>query len=166
AAGEEHEHGLAGHDALKVVEHVVGPDVREDLADTGEEEDVELAVLDLGADRRRDVELRVQHPLEHLAKVVLVLVWFGLEDPLPDAALLEDLDGQVVEVDLAHGDAVLRRELALDALLSLRHREGRHGWVGVDEERDLVAQALHLKEALPAEDSEQVLLLLVDIGGI
>ena len=65
----------------------------------------------LGADRRRDVELRVEHALEHLAEVVLVLVGLDLEDALPDAALLEDLDRQVVEVDLEDRDAVLSREL-------------------------------------------------------
>ena len=65
----------------------------------------------LGADRRRDVELRVEHALEHLAEVVLVLVGLDGEDALPDAALLEDLDREVVEVDLANVDALLGREL-------------------------------------------------------
>ena len=54
----------------------------------------------LVADRRRDVQLRVEHALEHLAEVVLVLVGLDGQDALPHAALLEDLDGQVVEVDL------------------------------------------------------------------
>jgi len=36
AAREEHEHWLADHDALQVVQHVVRANVREDLADTGE----------------------------------------------------------------------------------------------------------------------------------
>src|SRR4051794_11345143 len=74
AAGKEHEHGLAGDDALEVVEHVVRPDVREDLTDAGEEENVEAAIFNLGVDRRRDVELRIEHALEQLPKVVLVLV--------------------------------------------------------------------------------------------
>ena len=119
AAREEHEHRLAGHDALQVVQHVVRPDVREYLADAGEEEDVEVAVVDLGADRRRDVELRVEHALEELAEVVLVLVGLRGQYPLPDAAFLEDFDGQVVEVDLANADALLAQPV-LDPLLGLR----------------------------------------------
>ena len=43
----------------------------------------------------------IEHPLEHLAEVGLVLIRLGRQDPLPDAALLEQLDRQVVEVDLA-----------------------------------------------------------------
>ena len=34
------------------------------------------ALGELGADRGRDVELRVEHPLEHFAEVVLVLLRF------------------------------------------------------------------------------------------
>src|SRR3954451_19800444 len=83
-AGEEHEHGLAGHDALEVVEHVVRPDVREDLTDAGEEEDVEAAVFDLGADRRRDVELWIEHALEQFTEVVFLLLGLQLKNALPD----------------------------------------------------------------------------------
>ena len=96
------------------------------------------------------------------------LSWSGssCEDALPDAALLEDLDRQVVEVDLEDADAVLGRELVLDPLLRLRDRERVLGRVRVDEERDLVAQALHLQEALAAEHREQVLLLLGQVVGV
>ena len=58
------------------------------------------------ADRRRDVQLRVEHPLEHLAEVGLVLLGLDGEDPFPDAPFLEELDRQVVEVDLEDGDAL------------------------------------------------------------
>ena len=72
--------GLPVTTALQVVQHVVRADVREDLADPGEEEDVELDSSSMPvADRRRDVQLRVEHALEHLAEVGLVLV--GLDWP-------------------------------------------------------------------------------------
>src|SRR5205085_2343985 len=98
------------------------------------------------------------------AEVLLVLVGLDLEDALPHAALLQDVDRQVVEVHLAHRDAVLSREPGLDPLLRLRHCEGRLGGVRIDEERNLVAEALHLEEALAAEDGEQMPLLLVQVG--
>src|SRR3546814_3727450 len=55
--------------ALQVVEHVVGPDVGEDLADAGKEDDVEGAVLHLGPQCRGEVELRVEHGLQHFPKI-------------------------------------------------------------------------------------------------
>src|ERR1022692_3629521 len=96
SARKEHEHRLARYNALQIIEHVVRADVREDLADTGEEEDVEVALGELGADRGRDVELRVEHPLEQLAEVVLLLLWFEGGQAVPDAGLFEDLNRQVV----------------------------------------------------------------------
>ena len=92
--------------------------------------------------------------------------WSGstLEDALPDAALLEDLDRQVVEVDLADRDAVLVASLVLIRFFACATASDASGGVGVDEERDLVAQALHLEEALAAEHREQVLLLLGQVG--
>lgn len=67
------------------------PDVWENLTDSGEKEDVEVAVLDVRTDRWRDVQLRIQHSLQQLAEVVLVCVRLDAEDALPDTALLEDL---------------------------------------------------------------------------
>ena len=92
--------GLPVDHRLQVVQHVVRADVRENLADPGEEEDVEVRLREPVADRRGDVQLRVEHPLEHLAEVGLVLIRLGSKDPLPDPPLLEQLDRQVVEVDL------------------------------------------------------------------
>ena len=51
-------------------------------------------------DRRGDVQLRVEHALEHLAEVGLVLIGLDSQDPIPHTPLLEQLDRQVVEVDL------------------------------------------------------------------
>src|SRR4051812_10606778 len=87
AAGEEHEHGLAGHDALEIVENVVRPDVRKDLPDAGEEENVESAILDLSPDRRSNVKFRIEHALKQLAEVVFVLVRLHHENALPHPAL-------------------------------------------------------------------------------
>ena len=81
------------------------------------------------------------------------------EDPVPDAPLLEELDRQVVEVDLEDRDPGVGQPV-LDPLLGRRDGERVLGRIRVDEERDLVAQALHLQEAPAAEHREQVLLLL------
>jgi hypothetical protein len=62
------------HDALEVVQHVVRPDLREYLADAGEEDDVKNRLVDLGADRRSDMKLRIEHALEELAEVLLILL--------------------------------------------------------------------------------------------
>ena len=48
--------------------------------------------------------------------------------------------------------------------LDPRDREGVLRVVGVDEERHLVAQALHLEEPLTAEHREQVLFLSRQLG--
>ena len=50
------------------------PDLREYLADAGEEDDVKNRLVDLGADRRSDMKLRIEHALEELAEVLLILL--------------------------------------------------------------------------------------------
>ena len=71
---------------------------------------------------------------------------------------------QVVEVDLADLDALVG-EPVLDALLGLGDLKCVLRGVRVDEERHLVAQALHLEKPLAAENGEQVLLLLGQLHG-
>ena len=91
------------------------------------------------ADRRGDVQLRVEHPLEHLAEVGLVLLRLDGQDPVPYPPLLEQLDRQVVEVDLEDRDPSAGQPV-LDPLLGRRDGERVLGRVRVDEERDLVAR--------------------------
>jgi hypothetical protein len=60
------------------------------------------------------------------------LVGLRGEYAFPHAAFLEDLDGEVVEIDLANVDAFLA-QLVLDPLLDLRDRKSVLRRIWVDE---------------------------------
>ena len=69
------------------------------------------------------------------------------------------LHRQVVEVDLMTSIPALASRFLM-RFLAAAIASASSARIRVDEERDLVAQALHLQEALAAEHGEQVLFLL------
>ncbi len=46
------------------------------------------------------MQLGVEHPLEYLPEIGLILFWFDGKDLLPYLPFLEELNRKVVEVDL------------------------------------------------------------------
>ena len=110
--------------------------------------------------------LGVEHPLQVAAEVRPAAGGLhGLQAvkhaPSP---LLQQSDGEIEEVHGEHVQAMLGAQDGEDApggLLDLKLLLGR---VGPDEERDLVAQALHPKEALGRQDRQDVALLSDEVS--
>ena len=104
---------------------------------------------------------RIEHVLEHLEEVGLVHRRLGREDALPNIALLEQVDAKLVKVDLGTLMPNSVSSLSLNTLPRLRDVKRPCRVIVVDEASDLVAETLHLEEALATEHStEQVVLLL------
>ena len=99
--------------------------------------------------------LGVQDALQQFLELLLVDRWLDGEDLVPDLTSLEEVDGEVVEVDLQDADPRLRQ--AIDQLpLEPRHFLGLFRLEGTDKEGDLVTETLLVEKAPTGDHGEEV----------